>query len=139
MARLVVSLVFLGIYLIVWLVKKAGNNDAPRMGSSGYTPPLSNMGGARPAPMQALPPGNLLLLSQQTTYRALDEAMIIAAFTRTAGPPDGEPATATWKRGPIEIQYAYDATTGKRELTFSGEGWENARQAVAGKVTWLRG
>jgi hypothetical protein len=139
MARLVVSLVFLGIYLIVWLIKKAGNNDAPRM-TGGYTPPASfpSAGNRPPAPLQ-LPAGNNLLLSASTTYRELDEVMIIAAFMRTAGPPDGEPATATWRRGAVEIKYAFDAAAGRRELTFSGEGAEAARQQVAGKVTWLKG
>jgi hypothetical protein len=142
MARLTVALIFLAIYFVVWLIKQAGKGNDNQQG--GYRPPLPTPEemaryAAQPAAPLALPPGNKLLLSADTRYVNLDEAMIVAAFTRTEGPHDGEPAAAVWRRGPLIVRYSYDASQPRRELTFEGDGWEQARQKVAGKVTWLRG
>jgi hypothetical protein len=93
-------------------------------------------GGARPA--IDLPAGNTLLLSSQESYAQLDEAMVISAFIRTEGPHEGDPERAAWSRGKVVVRYSRDAA-GRRELAFEGEGWEQARQQVASKVTWLRG
>ncbi|HUS66427.1 MAG TPA: hypothetical protein VMZ28_17945, partial [Kofleriaceae bacterium] len=133
---------FLAIYFVVWLIKQAGKNNPNAQG--GYRPPLPTPEemaryGKQPAAPLALPPGNTLLLSADTSYASLDEAMIVAAFMRTEGSHDGEPAAAVWRRGPVIVRYRFDASVPRRELTFEGDGWENARQQVAGKVTWLRG
>jgi hypothetical protein len=139
MARLVVALVFLGIYFVIWLVKQAGKPN--NLNQGGYTPPLPPperwaRGGGQPAALN-LPPGSSLLLSSQTTYPSLDEAFIILGFMRMEGPPNGEPNAALWRRGAVTVRYTFDGN--RRELHFEGEGAESARQQVAGKVTWMRG
>jgi len=143
MARLVVSLAFLGIYLVIWLIKKAGGPTRPNLPSSQELDRLmaaNRAGGVGARPVsQPLPQGNHLLLSAESTYPGLDEALIIVGFMRMMGPPHGEPEAATWRRGTVEIKYTFDAAARRRELSFEGEGWEKAREQVAAKVSWLRG